>query len=61
MRYHVYHTIRSDLDLLLVSQRGVCIFPKQEHLTIEDQKLLASKLGELTCRPHTSGLHIHPL
>ena len=48
-------------DLLPVSQRGVCVFPKQEHLTIEDQKLLARKLGELTCRPYTSGLHIHPL
>ena len=46
---------------MAVSQRGVCVFPKQEHLTIEDQKLLARKLGELTCRPHTSGLHIHPL
>ncbi|CAF9910066.1 MAG: hypothetical protein ALECFALPRED_006146 [Alectoria fallacina] len=46
---------------ITISQRGVCIFPKQEHLTIEDQKLLARKLGELTCRPHTSGLHIHPL
>ncbi|CAD6578837.1 MAG: hypothetical protein ASARMPRED_008868 [Alectoria sarmentosa] len=46
---------------ITISQRGVCIFPKQDHLTIEDQKLLGRKLGELTCRPHTSGLSIHPL
>ncbi|KAL9067073.1 MAG: hypothetical protein Q9161_007163 [Pseudevernia consocians] len=53
--------LRITNNTLPVSQRGVCVFLKQEHLTIEDQKLLARKLGELTCRPHTSGLGIHPL
>ncbi|KAL9100848.1 MAG: hypothetical protein Q9187_009315, partial [Circinaria calcarea] len=49
-------------DLVItISQRGVCVFPGQADLTIEDQKLLGRKLGELTYRPHTSGLAIHPL
>ena len=55
------HAVRFTADRTAVSQRGVCVFPKQDHLTIEDQKLLARKLGELTCRPHTSGLYIHPM
>ncbi|KAK0507291.1 hypothetical protein JMJ35_010329 [Cladonia borealis] len=46
---------------ITISQRGVCVFPKQAELTIEDQKVLARKLGQLTCRPHTSDLYIHPL
>ena len=55
------HAFYFTADRTAVSQRGVCVFPKQDHLTIEDQKLLARKPGELTCRPHTSGLYIHPL
>ncbi|KAL7269555.1 hypothetical protein RUND412_007780 [Rhizina undulata] len=43
-----------------VSQRGVVFFRNQE-LTLEEQKLLGRKLGELTGKPKTSGLHVHPL
>ncbi|PPR05013.1 hypothetical protein CVT24_010206 [Panaeolus cyanescens] len=44
----------------LVSHRGVVFF-KDQDLTIEQQKQLVSKLGELTGKPATSGLHRHPL
>jgi alpha-ketoglutarate-dependent taurine dioxygenase len=42
-----------------VSQRGVVFFRDQE-LTIDEQKLLGTKLGELTGKPASSKLHIHP-
>jgi len=45
---------------VLVSQRGVVFFRKQK-ITIEEQKLLGRKLGQLSGGPPTSGLHIHPL
>lgn len=44
----------------LVSQRGVVFFRNQD-LTIDDQKVLGQKLGELTGKPATSGLHRHAL
>lgn len=43
-----------------VSRRGVVFFRKQ-NIEIEDQKLLAQRLGELTGKPETSKLHVHPL
>ncbi len=46
--------------LLPVSQRGVVFFRHQD-LAIDDQKLLGQKLGELTGKPATSGLHRHAL
>lgn len=45
---------------ILVSQRGVVFFRSQD-LTIDDQKILGQKLGELTGKPATSGLHRHAL
>lgn len=43
-----------------VSERGVVFFRAQTNLTNEIQKKLILRLGELTGRPSTSGLHIHP-
>ncbi|KAM7186873.1 hypothetical protein V8F20_011227 [Naviculisporaceae sp. PSN 640] len=45
---------------ILVSQRGVLFFRNQD-LQIEDQKLLAQKLGSLTGKPLSSTLHRHAL
>ncbi|CAI6090566.1 unnamed protein product [Clonostachys chloroleuca] len=45
---------------ILVSQRGVIIFRNQK-ISIDQQKLLTNKLGELTGRPETSKLHKHIL
>lgn len=44
-----------------VSQRGVVFFRAQDELTNDLQKKLILRLGELTGRPKTSTLHIHPL
>lgn len=44
-----------------VSQRGVVFFRAQDSLTDDLQKQLVQRLGELTGKPKTSGLHIHPL
>jgi alpha-ketoglutarate-dependent taurine dioxygenase len=44
-----------------VSQRGVVFFRKQDSLTNELQKKFILRLGELTGRPTTSTLHIHPI
>ncbi|KAI1432069.1 hypothetical protein GGR50DRAFT_629286 [Xylaria sp. CBS 124048] len=46
---------------ILVSRRGVCVFPKQTSLSVADQKLLCRKLGQLTTRPSASDLWIHPV
>ena len=43
-----------------MSQRGVVFFRDQE-LTIDEQKLLGTKLGELSGKPASSKLHVHPL
>ncbi|EGN97587.1 hypothetical protein SERLA73DRAFT_184347 [Serpula lacrymans var. lacrymans S7.3] len=44
----------------LVSHRGVVFFTDQD-IGIEQQKLLVARLGELTGKPKTSGLHKHPI
>ncbi|KAF7549470.1 hypothetical protein G7Z17_g6351 [Cylindrodendrum hubeiense] len=46
---------------ITISQRGVVFFRAQDNLTNDLQKKLILKLGELTGRPSTSTLHIHPL
>jgi alpha-ketoglutarate-dependent taurine dioxygenase len=46
---------------IIVSRRGFCIFPKQTDLSVSDHKLLVRKLGQLTVRPYTSDLWIHPV
>jgi hypothetical protein len=52
----------SDTCLLgLVSQRGVVFFRHQTDFTDDLQKELAQRLGELTGKPSSSSLHIHPL
>lgn len=43
----------------LVSQRGVVFF-RAQHIDIEGQKELVTRLGELSGKPATSKLHIHP-
>jgi alpha-ketoglutarate-dependent taurine dioxygenase len=45
----------------LVSERGVVFFRKQDSLTDELQKKFILRLGELTGRPTSSTLHIHPI
>ncbi|TPX57231.1 hypothetical protein SpCBS45565_g08245 [Spizellomyces sp. 'palustris'] len=45
---------------ITVSERGVVFFRNQD-LTLEQQKILGQKLGELTGKPATSKLHIHPV
>ena len=44
----------------LVSQRGVVFF-KNQSLTLEEQKKLGLRLGQLTGRPAESSLHRHPV
>ncbi|POR35075.1 Putative alpha-ketoglutarate-dependent sulfonate dioxygenase [Tolypocladium paradoxum] len=44
-----------------ISERGVVFFHAQDNLTNELQKELILRLGKLTGRPATSGLHIHPI
>jgi len=44
---------------ILVSQRGVVFFRNQE-ITIDQQKQLGDRLGRLSGKPSTSGLHVHP-
>ena len=46
--------------LTIVSQRGVVFFRSQE-ITQKQQEQLATRLGELSGKPITSKLHIHPL
>ncbi|KNG81033.1 hypothetical protein ANOM_010687 [Aspergillus nomiae NRRL 13137] len=46
---------------ITISQRGVVFFRKQDGLTDKMQKELAQRLGELSGKPKTSGLHIHPV
>ncbi|RFU34463.1 hypothetical protein B7463_g1868, partial [Scytalidium lignicola] len=47
--------------LFQVSQRGVVFFRKQDEVTNELQKELVQRLGELSGKPKTSKLHIHPV
>lgn len=44
-----------------VSQRGVVFFRKQDDFDNDLQKELAQRLGELSGKPKTSKLHIHPV
>ncbi|CAM1505806.1 Fc.00g114430.m01.CDS01 [Cosmosporella sp. VM-42] len=46
---------------ITISQRCVVFFRAQDNLTNELQKKLILRLGELTGRPSTSTLHIHPI
>ncbi|KAK4643745.1 hypothetical protein QC761_405480 [Podospora bellae-mahoneyi] len=46
---------------ITISQRGVVFFRKQEGLTDDLQKELVQRLGQLSGKPETSGLHIHPI
>ncbi|KAL5342109.1 hypothetical protein BJX70DRAFT_410837 [Aspergillus crustosus] len=46
---------------ITISQRGVVFFRKQDNLTDDLQKDLVDRLGRLTGKPSTSGLHIHPV
>ncbi|PAV22764.1 family taurine catabolism dioxygenase [Pyrrhoderma noxium] len=43
----------------LISQRGVVAFREQD-INIEQMKTLITKLGELTGKPESSKLHVHP-
>lgn len=53
-------TTKTDFAIT-VSQRGVVLFRAQDELTNDLQKKLILRLGILTGRPKTSGLHIHPV
>ncbi|KAF2481748.1 alpha-ketoglutarate-dependent sulfonate dioxygenase [Neohortaea acidophila] len=44
-----------------IAQRGVVFFRKQDNLTDELQKELVHRMGQLTNKPSTSSLHIHPI
>ncbi|KAI3394519.1 hypothetical protein diail_2608 [Diaporthe ilicicola] len=46
---------------ITISQRGVVFFRKQDNITDDLQKELVQRLGELTGKPETSKLHIHPV
>ncbi|KAH0563193.1 hypothetical protein GP486_002239 [Trichoglossum hirsutum] len=46
---------------ITISRRGVVFFRKQSDLTDSMQKELAHRLGQLTGKPKSSTLHIHPL
>ncbi|KXT17283.1 hypothetical protein AC579_519 [Pseudocercospora musae] len=46
---------------ITISQRGVVYFRKQDHLNNDLQKRLIQRLGELSGKPATSKLHIHPV
>ncbi|ORY12885.1 taurine dioxygenase family protein [Clohesyomyces aquaticus] len=44
-----------------ISRRGVVFFRKQDNLTDQLQKELIHRLGQLTGKPSSSTLHIHPI
>ncbi|GES64772.1 taurine catabolism dioxygenase TauD/TfdA [Aspergillus terreus] len=46
---------------ITVSQRGVVFFRKQDGLDDDLQKELVQRLGQLSGKPATSGLHVHPV
>ncbi|KAF2091062.1 taurine catabolism dioxygenase [Saccharata proteae CBS 121410] len=46
---------------ITVSRRGVVFFRAQDGLSNEKQKYLNQRLGELTGKPSTSTLHVHPI
>ncbi|KAL4400555.1 2-oxoglutarate-dependent dioxygenase [Malassezia pachydermatis] len=45
---------------IIISRRGVVIFKSQD-ISPEQQKFLTNRLGQLTGKPSTSGLHVHPV
>lgn len=45
---------------ITISRRGVVFFRKQDKITNDLQKELVQRLGQLTGKPETSTLHIHP-
>ncbi|KAL0943296.1 alpha-ketoglutarate-dependent sulfonate [Colletotrichum truncatum] len=46
---------------ITISQRGVVFFRKQDNVDNDLQKELVQRLGELSGKPSTSKLHIHPV
>ncbi|KAF2678538.1 TauD-domain-containing protein [Lentithecium fluviatile CBS 122367] len=46
---------------ITVSRRGVVFFRAQNNLTNDLQKILVNRLGQLTGKPLSSTLHIHPV
>lgn len=60
---YLWYTVSLDqyLKFYTVSQRGVVFFRKQDGLDDDLQKELVQRLGELSGKPKTSGLHIHPV
>lgn len=45
---------------IVISRRGVVFFRGQD-ITADEQKFLTDRLGHLTGKPASSGLHIHPI
>ncbi|KAI3617034.1 hypothetical protein CBS9595_002943 [Malassezia furfur] len=45
---------------IIISRRGVVFFKNQD-LTAEEQKYITNRLGHLTGKPASSGLHVHPV
>jgi hypothetical protein len=37
------------------------VFFRDQDITIDEQKLLGTKLGELSGKPESSKLHVHPI
>ncbi|KAL1847176.1 hypothetical protein Plec18170_008740 [Paecilomyces lecythidis] len=46
---------------ITISQRGVVFFRAQDNLTDDLQKQLVQRLGQLTGKPESSTLHVHPV
>ncbi|CAK7236599.1 hypothetical protein SBRCBS47491_009693 [Sporothrix bragantina] len=47
---------------ITICERGVVFFRKaQDDLSIDEQKYITDRLGQLTGRPKENGLHVHPL
>lgn len=67
VRTHPHSSIRNDIAWLIesdhqtVSQRGVVFFRSQDGLDDNLQKELVQRLGELSGKPASSKLHIHPV
>ena len=62
LREIIHHEKADELlrDLaIIISRRGVVFFKSQE-LSPEEQKFFTDRLGHLTGKPPSSGLHIHP-
>ena len=45
---------------IVISRRGVVFFKNQD-LSPEEQKYITNRLGHLTGKPASSGLHVHPV